>query len=197
MMTAAHGTGIRWLAGLTVPAALTGVLALSGCAAGSTPASARAAAPAADHVHFIDYSVNSDGPGSSVIVTGAIGDYGHGVTVTPDGKVDPGHTSELELRLGHGAFRLQIAALDRAIVAAFQHWPANITTCSGSITVRDTVPVVPGSGTGSYRGLSGSFDTTATIDEVDSARPACQHGTGPFLAQVIIISGTGTVALPQ
>ena len=27
-----------------------------------------------------------------MIVTGAIGDYGHGLSVYPDGKVDPDHT---------------------------------------------------------------------------------------------------------
>ena len=139
--------------------------------------------------------MNSDGPGSAVIVTGAIGDYGHGLSVYPDGKVDPDHTGELELRLTHGTFRLQAATLFRAILRAFGHWRASPRTCSGSITVSATAPVAGGSGTGSYRGITGSFDTSATIDEVDQPGPGCQNATAAFLAQVIIIAGTGRVTL--
>jgi hypothetical protein len=54
------------------------------------------------------------------------------------------------------------------------------------------IPVVAGSGTGAYRGISGSFTVTVTIDEVD-VKPVC-NGTGAFLAQVILIAGPGTVS---
>jgi hypothetical protein len=177
-------------------AVLAGLLALAGCASGSTPApDLTASRPAAGSTQFTDYSVNSDGPGSAVIVTGAVGDYGHGESVFPDGQVDPDHTSELELRLTRGTFRLQITALDRAIQQAFRHWPSSRRTCSGSITASAAAPVIASSGTGSYRGISGTFAASATISEVDSARPACLDGTGAFLAQIIVITGTGTVTL--
>lgn len=45
------------------------------------------------------------------------------MTIYPDGKVDPAHTSELELRLTRGSFRLSIAALDQAFVSAASHEP--------------------------------------------------------------------------
>lgn len=54
------------------------------------------------------------------------------------------------------------------------------------------VPVVAGSGTGSYRGISGSFALTVTIDEVD-VKPVC-NGTSKFLSQVILLAGSGTVS---
>jgi hypothetical protein len=41
------------------------------------------------------YSINSDGADFRSIVTGAIGDYGPAVTVYPDGKADPTHSSQL------------------------------------------------------------------------------------------------------
>jgi hypothetical protein len=187
------------LAALTAMAGLAGVLALSGCVSGApatvaSAAAARLGTAASSGVHFIDYSVNSDGPDSSVIVTGAIGDWGHGVTVYPDGKVDPDHTSELEFRLTHGSFRISFGDLDKEIVHAYDHWPANRRTCSASIAVTGTTPIVAGSGTGSYRGVTGQFTTTATIDEIDSTKPACLNGTGAFLAQISLVTGTGTIS---
>jgi hypothetical protein len=138
------------------------------------------------------YSVNSDGPDFRAIMTGAVGDYGPAVTVYPDGKVDPEHTSELELNLSHGSFRLSIARLDAEVVRAYRHWPSSAATCSGSITVGALAPVVAGSGTGAYRGIAGRFSMTVTIDEVD-VKPVC-NGTGKFLSQVILMAGDGTVS---
>ena len=44
--------------------------------------------------HIAVWSVNSDGPDFEAIVTGAVDDHGPGVTVHPDGSVDPDHSSE-------------------------------------------------------------------------------------------------------
>ena len=189
----------RKIASLTAAGLAAAAIATAGCASAATSASAAAAtapAPAAKTIkgttHIMAYSINSDGPHFQAIVTGAVGDYGPGVTVHPNGTVDPGHTSELKLELTHGSFRLSIAALDKAVIRAYQHWPHNQATCSGSITVSAPAPVVAGSGTGSYRGISGAFTMTATIDEVD-VKPVC-NGTSKFLSQLILLDGTGTVS---
>jgi hypothetical protein len=50
---------------------------------------------------------------------------------------------------------------------------------------------VVGSGTGAYQGITGSFMLTATVDEID-VKSGCT-ATGTFIAQVIVITGTGTV----
>jgi hypothetical protein len=159
-------------------------------AAGATSAAKTPAAGGAAHI--IDYSLNSDGPDSRVILTGAIGDWGQVVAVYPDGAIDPGHTSEFRLELTHGSFRLSIASLHKKIIRAFSPWPSNKSTCSGSVSFTVTIPVVAGSGTGAYRGISGSFTVTVTIDEVD-VKPVCD-GSSAFLAQVILIAGPGTVS---
>jgi hypothetical protein len=181
---------------------LAGATVLAGCSAqpkpaapGTRPSAAAATAatrPAAGTVHLIDYSINTDGPYLHAILTGAIGDYGPAVTVHPDGQVDPQHTSQLRLNLTHGTFRLDIVALDKQIVRAYSHWPVDRATCSGSISFTIAVPVVPGSGTGLYWGIGGSFSVTVTIDEVD-VKPVC-NGTSRFLSQVILMTGTGTVS---
>ena len=174
--------------------ALAMVVATTGCASAATSTAAVASTTAAANrtsAHITLYSVNSDGPRFQAIVTGAVGDHGQAVSVYPDGRVDPEHDSDLSLRLTRGSFLLNGAALDKRVVAALRHWRGNPATCSGSATVTAAVPVVAGSGTGAYRGVTGTFTLTATVDEID-AKSACAT-TGKFIAQVIVITGSGTV----
>jgi hypothetical protein len=199
------------LAATSIAAVCGGALLVGGCAAAATASPSGTATPTvkaaaaseaagadraapvvrAGAVHLIDYSIDSDGPRSSVQLTGAIGDYGQAVTVLPNGTVDPEHSSEMQLALRYGSFRLNIADLDKKIRQAYDPWPHNQATCSGSISFTVPTPVVPGSGTGSYRGIGGAFDLTVTIDEVDTL-PVCD-GTSPFLSQLILVMGSGYV----
>lgn len=145
-------------------------------------------------VHLTAYT-NNDGPSETVIVTGAIGDYGQAVSVYPNGTVDPDHDSQLSLQLSRGTLRLDTAALDKAFVAAvLQDFPGNATTCSTTVEVTGQVPVVAGSGTGAYKGVGGAFTLTITLDEVDkfSAAQPCTASSA-FLDQAIIVTGLGTV----
>ncbi|GAA3846224.1 hypothetical protein GCM10022403_092500 [Streptomyces coacervatus] len=143
-------------------------------------------------VHLTDYSDN-DGAKSKVILTGAIGDYGGATSVSANGTKDLAHRSELDLALVHGSFRVRIADLDKKIVSAFSHFPSNTSTCSGSVIVTGAAPIIAGSGTGSYRRISGSFNLTVTIDEV-VAKSKCD-ASAPFLDQAVVISGSGSVSL--
>jgi hypothetical protein len=178
-----------------------GAVVLSGAlaAACSAPARATTSAPGPAAVHgtanIMLYSINSDGPGFRAVVSGAIGDYGPAVTVYPDGKVDPEHNSEMELNLTRGSFRLNIEQLDKKFVAAASREPIYPRTCSDLFDFEVGVPIVPGSGTGAYRGITGSFSVTITGDEV-AARPC--RAQAPFLWQVIVVAGQGSVsALPR
>jgi hypothetical protein len=180
-----------------------GVASIAGCSATTAspyavPAANAVHGAAAEHsrglAHLTAYT-NNDGPTDTVIVTGAIGDYGKAVSVYPNGTVDPDHNSELNLQLAHGTFRLDIASLDKAFVQAMlKDFPTDAATCSGSFAVTQQVPVVAGSGTGAYKGVGGSFTLTITLDEVDlvSAAQPC-NGTAAFLSQAIIITGPGTL----
>lgn len=189
-----HGKRLASLLAITASA---GVLMSAGCASAVTKTTMAAgtsearAATAGGTVHLIGYSKNSDGPDLTVIVTGAIGDYGQAVTVRPNGTIDPEHTSELRLGLTNGSFRLDIASLDKKIVNMTSRWPST-PTCSFHLRVTAPAPVVAGSGTGSYRRVSGSINMTVTIDEVD-AKP-CPGGTSKFLSQLIVFAGSGTVS---
>ena len=189
------------IASLALAGVVAGAIATAGCASAATTSARAAAALSAaaarsadgnGTTHLLVYSVNSDGPDFQAIATGAVGDYGPGVTVHPDGTVDPEHTSQLELKLTHGSFRLSIAKIDQDVVNAYRRWPSDQATCSGSITVTAPAGVVPGSGTGAYRGITGTFSMSVTIDEVD-AKPVC-NGTSKFLSQLILMDGVGTVS---
>jgi hypothetical protein len=180
--------------------AACGVLLTGGCVSAATgaqaataaPAKARAAAAAGGTANIMIYGVNTDGAYFHAIVSGVIGDYGPAVSIYPDGKIDPAHNSEMELRLTHGRFRLSIAALDKAFVKATSHEPIYPKTCTDLVRVTATTPIVAGSGTGAYRGIRGSFPVTITLNEVE-ARP-CQPSPGAFLAQLITVAGSGTVS---
>ena len=187
-----------------VVAALAGILLLvAGCdaatkrAPATTTTPATGTSPGAGHpagdsvVHITDYADN-DAAKSAVILTGAIGDYGQAVTVKANGTADAEHSDELNLRLTHGSFRLRIADLDKKLVNAFTRFPSNTTTCSGLVSVAGQAPIVNDSGTGSYAGISGSFDLTVSIDEVD-AKTGCT-ASSKFLSQAIVITGWGTVS---
>lgn len=181
-------------------AVLAGALAVTGCAASAASTSAAStgaastatASPtaAADSAHLMVYSINSDGPDFRAIVTGAIGDYGPAVTVFPDGKVDPSHTHDLELKLTHGSFKLSITELDQRFVAVTSHEPIYPRTCSDYMTASAPMAIVRGSGTGAYQGISGRFAVTITADEVE--KKPCQP-VGAIQWQALVLRGPGRV----
>ena len=162
--------------GTAVLAACIGSGALSGAAATAAPK--RPTPGVHGEVHLIIWTINSDGPDFQAILSGAIGDYGPAVTVLPNGKVDPSPTSQMELKLRHGTFRLYIDGIAAKFRAQTAHEPLYPATCSDYFQVTATVPVVAGSGTGTYRGISGDFSSTLTDHEDEKT-----HRRGPFLAR--------------
>jgi hypothetical protein len=165
------------------------LLMTAGCATGTRGSAASSGGGRT--AELVDYADN-DGPTSTVILTGAIGDAGKAQSVRPDGTVDPDHRSQLRLMLAQGSFRLDIGDLDKKIVDAFGHFPMDSGTCSGSVAVSGAVPIVAGSGTGAYQGIIGTFTLTVTIAE--DFPPAHCDVTAPPLAEAIVMSGTGKVS---
>jgi hypothetical protein len=179
-------------AALLGAAVLAGALTVASCAASA--ATSRPARPAGPghSAHLMVYSINSDGPDLRAIVTGAIGDYGPAETVFPNGKVDPQHTHDLELKLTRGTFKLSITDLIKKFGAVTSHEPIYPRTCSDYMTASAPMPIVPGSGTGAYRGISGRFSATITVDEVE--RSPCQPA-GAIRWQALVVRGPGTVSV--
>jgi len=150
-------------------------------------------APATGRVFFTAYQ-NDDLPEASVVLSGAIADFGAGVSVTNNGTVDPEHSSQLNLALTQGSFRIVIGPLHKKLENALSQAPYNLKTCSGHVAVTGAAPVVTGSGTGAYKGIRGNFTLTVTGNEVD-AKPGCLPFSGTaLLAQSIFVAGSGTVS---
>jgi hypothetical protein len=171
---------------LNTSAALAGTGAPAARGITSAPASG-------GHVFFTSYQ-NDDLPGATVVLSGAISDFGEAVSVLPNGTVDPEHSSQFNLSLTQGSFRIVIGPLHVKLLNALNHAPYNLRTCSGHVAVTGAAPVVAGSGTGAYKGISGNFKLTITGNEVD-AKPGCQPFSGSaLLAQSIFIAGSGTVS---
>lgn len=162
--------------------------------AGLPAVSAATRTPTRGGTVFFTLYQNDDLPGATVVLSGAIGDFGAAITVLPSGKVDPEHSSQLKLALSQGSFRIVIGALHAKLLDALNHATYNLKTCSGHVAVTGAAPVVAGSGTGAYKGISGSFRLTLTGNEVD-AKPGCQPFSGSaLLAQTIFIAGSGAVS---
>jgi hypothetical protein len=188
-------------------AILAGALALAG---GASAAAAQASASAAHNAARIQatpavgpvhgtanldvYSINSDGAYFRAVLSGSIGDYGPATAIYPDGQVDPEHNSELELSLSHGSFRLNVAGLDQEFIKHLAHYPDYPATCSEYVSFTARVPVVAGSGTGSYRGITGDFTLSVTGNEALTSPGSCTKGPWTRLWEVLVFAGPGTLS---
>lgn len=184
--------------------ALGAALALVGGVTAATTAIAQTSPGTGTAAHGntnIDiYSINSDGPDFQAVLSGAIGDFGPAVAVFPDGTVDPEHSHQLQLNLSRGSFRLDIVQLEQDFLGHLSNFPAYPGTCSEFVGFTLRVPVVAGSGTGAYQGISGEFTVGVTGNEALLAAPGsgpgqpCKQPQGRAW-EVIIVNGHGTVSL--
>jgi hypothetical protein len=167
-------------------------VAASSTAATSGTAQAGAGNPAflSGLTHVMAYSINTDNPVLTSVVSGAIGDYGPAEEVSPGSTGVSAHGGELELTLTRGTFRLDIADIDKKFIEGTSHEPVFPRTCSTYVSVSDAVPIVPGSGTGTYQGIAGTFAMTLTLNEVHDS--PCTTSVS-ILRQVIVLSGAGKI----
>ena len=151
-------------------------------------------------VHIVSYS-DGTGSGDTDIFTGAIGDSGSGISVDANGTADPGNGTEQQFMLVHGTFRVSTQALDKKINSAFNNFKPSTSTCSGTVTATGTAPIVSGSGTGAYVGITGSFTVTflyaAILPKITSGKNKGQcneSNNAQSLGSAQIVTGSGTVS---
>jgi hypothetical protein len=179
--------GLAWLATcLVVVGCSTGGAARSAHATPAGPslgfATTSSHTAGGGRVHLTDYT-DSDSPTSSVILIGAIGDFG-------SGRLDES-TGHFDLQLSQGSLTLQFSDLDARFLAALRGLSVNQSTCSAFAQVSGTARIVSGTGTGSYAHLTGAFSLTVTLDEV--FHPGACSELSPFASQKIVTSGWGAV----
>jgi hypothetical protein len=183
----------RVLSTLTI-AALAGALLTSG-----NIMTASASTVTNGTVHVFDYG-DGEGIGSTVVLTGAIGDSGSADSVGANGTPQPNST-EVELSLVLGSFTISTVGLDKKIGSAFNKVEPNARTCSAYVVVTGSTPIVAGSGTGAYTGIRGSFTLTFTFAAVGSRYPSGKHegqcnnaNNSPNVGQAQFVTGWGTVS---
>jgi hypothetical protein len=158
------------------------------------PAAGPDAASSGGVVNLTAYS-NNDGPNSVVILTGAIGDYGS-ATRRSSGNASASQPNDLALSLTRGSFVLEISGIESQLgKSIYGKFPTNQSTCSGAVQIEGRAPIVPGSGTGKYAKIRGSFNLTVVINEVESWPKCPKTDTAPYLAQSVFFSGLGVVTL--
>lgn len=166
-------------------ALLSGGVALS-----ATPgAGAASSTPSGGSVQI--FVRQGNGPNSTVLITGAIGDYGSAVSVNRNGKVNANGNFE-KVKLKKGTFLVDGTLLNQAMNDVQPTFDA--TNCSGTGT--GSGPVTLSNGTGAYKGISGTLTMTITFAFITSQKNgSCdQNHNDPPLSQYQSITGSGTVA---
>ncbi len=116
-------------------AAIAGALALCGCASAATktptprspvatstsgrPAGPQASTPRGP-VQITGYS-DIDGPKSTVVLTGTIGDVGEAVRTYANGRIEHEY-NQLDVVITRGSFELGIAGIESDLISAFDHF---------------------------------------------------------------------------
>lgn len=67
---------------------------------------------------------------------------------------------------------------------------------AGNVSVTGSVPIIAGSGAGTYEGIKGNFKLTATLDEIVPKQTNCSADS-TMLGQVIVITGWGRYHLSR
>jgi len=153
---------------------------------GRSQAKATTSTPAGMNVHLTDYSDN-DGTESTVVLSGAIGDFGTATRSGDQGAV-------MTLHLQRGTIQLDTTSLAKRFTTAVGKAVFSQTTCSGSVQVTSSVPILASSGTGAYKRASGKFSLSMNLDEVVPKQLNCS-ANNKMLGQAIVSSGWGKVSL--
>jgi hypothetical protein len=167
----------RFLAPLAMVSAA--LLAVSGGLASA------AGTPTGGKVHFYEADTALAGNVGTVILTGAVADHGK------DHQSVAGGGTINKLVLSKGSFEVNIGELGNTL----RGLPVDPKTCSSDGSATAPVPIVEGTGTGAYRGISGTIETTATeafiLRRLENGE--CNTNATQYPG-VLLANGSGTVS---
>jgi hypothetical protein len=118
-------------------------------------------------IHLYEADTALDGNFGTVVITGAVTDTG-------TDNQGAGQNGANLLELSKGTFQIDVSAIGNKLSAL----PVDPTTCSSNGTVTGRVPIVPGSGTGAYQGITGTLETKATAAAIYPHLPGGRCDTG-------------------
>lgn len=103
-------------------------------------------------VHVYEADTALAGSLGTVILTGAITDHG----TDHQGVADGGNYNRFVL--SKGSFEINVGPIGNLL-----NFPVNPATCSADGSATGPIPIVDGTGTGAYKGISGTIQTTVTF----------------------------------
>jgi hypothetical protein len=134
-----------------------GLVALGSVAFGATTAFGSTGGPANGVIQVFVHPTNNTGLRGSIVVTGAIGDYGKYLSINQAGKADA-NGDFVRITLQKGGFEVNSTALNA--IASKAQPTFDSTTCSGFLEVSGPNTLLDG--TGLYAGISGTITVTET-----------------------------------
>ena len=180
---------------MRVVGAITVVVVLAAMVSGGSAFGFGAASAPAGGAIYI-HATRNDGPIGSIVVTGAIGDYGKTLSIDRNGKANENGNYAM-ITLTHGTFEVDATALNAKMGQAQSF--VNRPTCSFRYSA--SAPVTLFNGTGLYGGLRGKALITLVFGGVGSAyksgpnKGQCnQNNDSPLAAQYVAYEGPGTVS---
>jgi hypothetical protein len=132
------------------------------------------------------------GTGGTIVIAGAIGDYGKVLTVGANGKAnDNGHFVDVTLR--KGTFKIDKTALDKASDDA-RPSVMSAATCSFGFSASGPITIMDG--TGAYTGITGKVMITLTFAGIapKTAKGCNLADNAPTYGAYQSITGTGSVS---
>ena len=153
------------------------------------------AAPAGGKIEVL--AVLGSGASGTIVITGAIGDYGTTLSMNKNGKPNP-NGNYVEIRLQKGSFEVNQTALNAA-TAKERPTIQNKSTCSFAF-IGTGPPGTLFNGTGLYKGISGEAKVTFIFGGIGPRYTSGKHkgqcnrsNSAKPIAQKGWASGPGTV----
>jgi hypothetical protein len=177
---------------LTTAVALIAIAATSAGVAAGAPGS-----PSGGSIRVFDYGPGN-GSGGKVFITGAIGDFGTSRMVNKSGQPNM-NGGYVKLTLVKGTIVLNVTKINAAANRAFNSAVVNTSTCSVSVVFSG--PATAMSGTGLYKGVSGTLHLTVSggfiLPRIASGPHAGQcnlSNSAQPTASAQLVQGTGKVS---
>ena len=164
------------------------VVGATACAFGAGPAALAAATPKGGKIRV--FLTAASATKSTIVITGAIGDYGTALSVDANGKVDPNGNFE-KVTLKQGGFLVDGTTLNKKL----DHTKPTINASNCSFVFSGTAPTMISDGTGAYAGITGKVAITLTFAGITpKTAKGCNFNSNKVSGAYQSITGTGSVS---
>lgn len=145
---------------MRVPKAVVSVVLLGSLLIAGGPAFAATApsTPVGGPVRL--FATPNGNGGGTIVITGAIGDYGHTLSINKNGTTNS-NGNYVKVSLHKGTFEINSTALNAKTSNLGSQTPINKATCSMAASV--SAPVTLLDGTGLYAGVTGTLNVTISV----------------------------------